>query len=142
MVSTRSCTPGLDVRGGDDGGRAADRAGGVHPEQRLADGTERLGQVRLGHHHALEEVGRLADDDGVDVVHRQVGVRERAVGGLAQEARQGDVAAHRGVLGLADADDGHSIGTHQLTLQHGDEVLLQQLAAGGVGHPAAGGAVR
>ena len=66
---------GLHVAGRDDGRGAAHRAGGVHPEQRLADRSQRLGQVRLGHHDALEEVGGLAHHDGVDVVHRQVRVR-------------------------------------------------------------------
>ena len=107
MVSTRSMHARLDV------GLAATMAvdpptepGGVHPEQRLADRAQRLGQVRLGHHDALEEVGGLADDDGVDVVHRHVGIGERPVDGLAEQARQRDVAADRGVLGLADTDDG------------------------------------
>ena len=64
----------LDERRGDDRGRAADRAGGVHADQRLARGAERLGEEQLGHHHALEQVGRLADDDRVDVVEADVGV--------------------------------------------------------------------
>ena len=48
-------------------GRAADRARRVHPEHRLAHRAERRREVQLGHHDALEHVGRLADDDGVDV---------------------------------------------------------------------------
>jgi hypothetical protein len=43
----------------------------VHPQQRLTDGAEGVGQVQLGHHHALEQVRRLADHDRVDVRHRQ-----------------------------------------------------------------------
>ena len=62
---------GLHQAGRHDRGRAADRAGGVHPDQRLAGRADRVGHEQLGHHHALEEVGRLADDDGVDVVERR-----------------------------------------------------------------------
>ena len=62
---------GLDQAGRDDPGRPADRAGRVHPQQRLAGGAERVGQVQLGHHHALEQVGRLADHDRVDVRQRR-----------------------------------------------------------------------
>ena len=78
----------LHQRGRDDRRRAADRAGRVHAQQRLADGAERLGEVQLGHHHALEQVGRLADDDGVDVGEGELRVLERAVDGLAQQARR------------------------------------------------------
>ena len=46
----------LDQAGRHDPGRAADRARRVHPQQRLADGAQRVGQVQLGHHHALEQV--------------------------------------------------------------------------------------
>jgi hypothetical protein len=69
---------GLDVVRGDDAGRPADRTGGVHPEHRLPRGTERVGEVELGLHHAFEEVGRLADDDRVDVAPRHLRVVERA----------------------------------------------------------------
>jgi hypothetical protein len=54
-------------------------------EQWLADGADGLGQESLGHHDALEEVGCLADDDGVDVVHRELGVGERPVDGLPEK---------------------------------------------------------
>ena len=69
---------GLDVVGRDDAGRAADGAGGVDAEHRLARGAERVGQVQLRLHDAFEEVGRLADDDRVDVRPVHLGVFERA----------------------------------------------------------------
>jgi hypothetical protein len=61
----------LHQAGRDDAGRAAYRTRRVHPQQRLTDGAEGVGQVRLGHHHALEQVRRLADHDRVDLRHRQ-----------------------------------------------------------------------
>ena len=79
----------------------------------LPDGAERLGEEQLGHHHALEQVGRLADDDGVDVVERHVGVRERPVDGLAAQAGHRDVLALGAVVGLADADHGGGLLGHQ-----------------------------
>ena len=108
MVRTRSCTP-------DSMWLAATMA--VDPPTDPAVCTRNSGlptapsasaRYALGHHHALEEVGGLADDDGVDVVHRHVGVGERPVDGLAEQAGQRHVAPDRGVLGLADADDGDS----------------------------------
>ena len=60
----------LDEMRGDDRRRAADAAGGVDAHDRLAGRAERVGEVQLRHHHALEHVGRLADDDGVDVARR------------------------------------------------------------------------
>ena len=105
--------PGLHELRGDDGGRPAHRAGGVHAEQRLAGGAEGVGEEQLRHHHALEEVGRLADDDGVDVGPRHLGVVEGAGRGLADEAGHRDVAAGGLVLGLADPDDGDPVLAHQ-----------------------------
>ena len=93
---------------GDDRGPAADAARGVHPEHRLARRGQRIGQPELGHHHAFEHVGRLADDDRVDVGHREVGVGERPVDGLANETGDRHVGATRGVIRLADADAPHS----------------------------------
>ena len=52
----------------------------------------------------------------------------------------GDVVPALLVLGLADADDGAAFG-HLLTLQDADQVLLQALAAGGVGQGPVGLAV-
>ena len=79
----------------------------------LPAAPEGVGQVQLGHHHALEEVGRLADDDGVDVGPGHLGVGERPRGGLADEAGHRHVAAGGLVLGLADADDGDAFLAHQ-----------------------------
>ena len=93
-----------EVRGNDRGG-AADASGGVHAEHRLADGTERLRKVQLGHHHAFEHVRRLAEHDRVDIGPRHLCVFERAHRGLAHEARDRHVVALRVVLRLADADD-------------------------------------
>jgi hypothetical protein len=56
----------------------------VHAQDRLADRSERIGEEQLGHHHALEHVGCLADDDRVDVRVVELGVGERARGGFAQ----------------------------------------------------------
>ena len=58
---------GLDEMRRHDARGAADGARGVHAEHRLARGAERVGEVELGLHHAFEQVGRLADDDRVDV---------------------------------------------------------------------------
>ena len=75
--------------------------------------AEGVGQEQLGHHHALEEVGRLADDDGVDVGPGHLGVGEGPLGGLPHEAGHRDVAPGGLVLGLADADDGDPLLAHQ-----------------------------
>ena len=92
--------------------------------------AERVGEVQLGHHHALEEVGRLADDDGVDVGPGHLGVGERAGGGLAHEPGHRDVAAGGLVLGLADADDGDPFLAHQPSPSRThDQVLLEARAA-------------
>ena len=85
----------------------------MHPQQRLAGGAERLGQEELGHHHALEQVGGLADDDRVDLVEGQAGVLERAVHRLAAQAGHRDVLALGAVVGLADADDGGGLLAHR-----------------------------
>ena len=96
IASTRRYLPGLHQAGGHHTGGAADRARGVHPDQRLAGRADRVGHEQLGHHHALEEVGRLADDHGVDVVERRTGIGQRLVDGLAHQA------VHRHVLPLGD----------------------------------------
>ena len=113
-VSTRSWMPACDELAGDDRGRAADAARGVHPEQRLAGRAERVGQVQLGHHHALEEVGRLADDDRVDVGPVELGVVRGRGRGLPDEPGHRHVAPGRLVLGLADADDGDRVWAYWL----------------------------
>ena len=57
-----------------DGGRPANRARSVNTEHRLADGTESARQIQLRHHDALEHVGGLAEDHGVDVGVGQPGI--------------------------------------------------------------------
>ena len=94
-----------EVRGDDDRG-TTDRARGVHAQHRLARAAQRVGEEQLGLHDALERVGRLADDDGVDVRPRAFGVVERARRRFAQQAGHGDVGAPLLVVGLTDADDG------------------------------------
>ena len=52
----------------------------------LPGGAEGVRQIELRHHDALEGIGRLADDDGVDVLPRHVGVVEGALGRLPKQA--------------------------------------------------------
>ena len=86
-------------------GRAADRARGVHAEHRLAVRAERIGEVQLRLHHALEQIGRLAQHDRVDVGPVELRVLERAGRRLTHESAERDVPTPRLVLRLADADD-------------------------------------
>src|SRR4026208_872028 len=62
-VSTRSWIPPWTTPRAAAGGRARapDTARGVDAEHGLPGGAERVGEVELGHHHALEHVGGLAD---------------------------------------------------------------------------------
>ena len=92
--------PGRHQVRGDQRRRSADRARRVDPHHRLADRAEGVGKVQLGHHDALEEVGRLADHHGVDVVERRPGIGERPVDRLAHEAVHRHVMALGDVLGL------------------------------------------
>jgi hypothetical protein len=98
-VSTRWCT-------------AADGTGGVHPEHRLADGAERVGEIQLGHRDAFEHVGRLADHDGVDVGPRHAGVFECLDCCLPHHPRERNVFPRRLVRGLPDSDDCRQISRH------------------------------
>ena len=75
--------------------------GGVHAEQRLAGRAEGVGQVQLGHHHALEEVGGLADDDGVDV--GPASSRRRRARGRRPRARARPSRRRRGWPGASSA---------------------------------------
>ena len=108
----------------------------------LPDRAEGVGEEQLGHHHALEEVGRLADDDGVDVLPGHLGVGQGPGGGLADEPGHRDVAPGGRVLGLADADDGDAVvAPSALPFQDADQVLLQARSARAVGHGPVGRAV-
>jgi hypothetical protein len=81
----------LDVRGGDDGGGASNRAGRVDPEHGLAHRPEGVRQVELRLHHTFEEVRGLAQHHGVDVGERHLGVVECPEDGLAHEPAEGHV---------------------------------------------------
>ena len=104
---------GLHVVRRDDAGGAAHAAGGVHAEHRLAGRAERVRHVELGLHHAFEQVGRLPEDDRVDVAPRHLRVLERAGGGFADQAGERHVAPTRLVMRLADADDGGWFPAHE-----------------------------
>ena len=93
-------------------GRPADRTRGVHPDQRLAGRTHGVGHEQLRHHDALEEVGRLADHDRVDVIHGRPGVGQRLVDGLANQAVHRDVLALGDVLRLAGAEHRSELDRH------------------------------
>ena len=92
-ASTRWCRPASTRCDGDDAGGAADRAGGVHAEHRLARRAERVGEVELGLHHALEQVGGLAERRRRRCRPVICGVVERAERGLADETAEGHVPA-------------------------------------------------
>ena len=62
---------------------------------------------------ALEQVGGLAEDDGVDVGPVHLGVLERAAGRLPDQPAERDVPAAALVVGLADADDRARLMSHQ-----------------------------
>ena len=102
----------LDQARRDDRRRPADRAGRVHAHDRLARRAERVRQERLRHHHALEQVGRLADDDRVDVLPGQPGVVERPPGRLAHQPRHRHVEPLGLVRRLPDADDRAGVSHH------------------------------
>jgi hypothetical protein len=84
-------------------------------QQWLAHGAERLGEVQLGHHDALEQVGCLADHDRVDLVEGQARVGQRPVHRFAAEPGHREVLALGPVVGLSDADHcGALLAGHQL----------------------------
>ena len=109
--------------------------------------AERVGQVQLGLHDALEEVGRLAEHDGVDVGPVHLGVLERPGGRLANQPAEGHVPAPALVLGLADADDRTWLMSHhsfpsrtqtRFCCRHGPDVAWPTSALG----PALAGSAR
>ncbi len=90
---------------------------------------ERRRQVELGHHHALEHVGRLAHDDGVDVRETQPGVLQGGQRRLAHQPGDRDVLPLRLGHRLAHSDDCAQLGHHtpsrthtRFCCRHGPEV--------------------
>jgi hypothetical protein len=104
-------TGGDEVRT-DDSGRATHRSSGVHAEHRLVDRAEGVGEVHLGLHDTFEQIGCLAEDDGVDVAPVHVRVLEGALGGLTDESGDRDVTTTLLVVGLADADNSDGLMAH------------------------------
>ena len=104
----------LHQAGRDDRGRSTHRACGMDADQWLVGRPHCVGHEQLGHHDALEEVGRLADDDGIDVVERRSRVGQRAVDGLAHEAVHRHILALGDVLGLPRAQHRGELLGHQL----------------------------
>jgi len=76
----------------------------MYAQHGFAIAAQRVRQVNLGHHHALEHIGRLADDNGVDVVPLKGRILQSIDCSLTDQARDGYVAALGGVLRLADTD--------------------------------------
>jgi hypothetical protein len=105
--------PALDERRGDQRRGATHRARRVDPQDRLADTTQGIGQVQLGHHEALEEVWCLADNHGVDVGPAQACVLQRTHGRLPDQAGHGDVATRRPVVGLSHPEDRRAFSAHR-----------------------------
>ena len=105
---------GLDEVRGDDAGGAADRAGGVHAEHRLAGRAERVGEVELGLHHALEQVGRLAERRRRRCRPTSSGRRRARGSAASRTSPPSDTSQRRDlVVGLADADDRARLVAHQ-----------------------------
>ena len=58
----------------------------MHTNHRLQISTHSADQKLLRLHDALEHVGRLPEDDGVDVVVLEAGIEQRTVQGLTDQA--------------------------------------------------------
>ena len=109
----------LYVRRRHNGSSAADRAGSVHAEHRLADRAQSVREVELGFHDAFEEVGGLSKDDSVDVGHGHPGVIECPEHRLSHQATEGHIETARLVVRLADSN--HSAGA----CAHGVSATMQ-----------------
>ena len=133
-VSTRWWTPDGDQVGGHDGGRAPDRPGGVHPQDRLAHRAQGRGQVELGHHHALEHVGGLADHHRVDVGPSR-GRRPPGRASAASRTRPAIETSSRLALRLVwpTPITAQPLG-HQPASSTATRFCWRQRARGGVGH--------
>ena len=122
---------GLHQAGGDDRGRSAHRAGGVHADQRLAGRAHGVGHEQFGHHHALEEVGRLADHHGVDVVER----RTESASALSMASRTRpfiDTSWRLATYFVCPVPSTAASCPAISVLHHGDQILLQRRPAGGM----------
>jgi hypothetical protein len=81
----------------------------VHAHHGLVNRAERVGEVKLGHHHAFEHVRRFADHDGIDIAKAETGILEGAESRFAHQPGNRKIVAFGGMLGLANADDGAGI---------------------------------
>ena len=126
--------PGFDQVRGDDEGRTADAAGGVHAQHRLARAAERVGEEQLGHDHALEGVGGLADHDRVDV-GPGAARRRRARAVAASRTRPRIETSSRTFLWCVwpTPTTAQRSCTHHSPSKQSNEIVLQSLAARGVG---------
>jgi hypothetical protein len=78
----------------------------VHPEHGLAHRAKGIGEVELGLHDPLEEVGGLAEDHSFDIGESHMRIFKCTEDGLTHEATKGYVEASGLVVGLAHTDDG------------------------------------
>ena len=106
---------------------------------RLAGGAEGVGQEQLRHHHALEEVGGLADDDGVDVGPGHLGVVEGPLGGLADRpAMETSPRVAWCLVWPMPTTATRSLPIRRLLPARQTRFCWRHGPAGGVGHPAVG----
>ena len=77
--------------------------------------------------------GALPEDDGVDVVHRHLGVVERPEDGLAHQSAEGHVEPAGLVVGLTDPDDGTRRRAHDRPSRMQMRFCCRHGPAGGVG---------
>lgn len=85
----------------------------MHAQQRLADRTEGLGEIELGHHHALEQVRCLADHHCVDVGKLEARVGKGTVDGFPAQPGHRDIRPLGTVVGLSGPDHGGTLLAHQ-----------------------------
>ncbi len=131
---------GLHEAGGDDRGRAADRARGVHAEQRLAAAPSASARYSSGIITPSNKSGALPTTTASMSSNVEPGVRQRPVDRLAHQAGHRDVAAAwRRYWVWPTPSTAAELLRHQLlpSRTH-DQVLLQRRTAGRVRqHPAA-----
>ena len=78
----------------------------MHSVDGLAHCSQRIAQAQLGHHHAFQGIGRLADHDGIQVGKVNPGVFHGSQGGFAHQPVKRNVSALLFVFGLAYANHG------------------------------------